>query len=84
MSKYTYYIVSRHRDHHYPVLMANNGKITLNEAVRRAGKLEQSITRLIRAVNAGEVAVVRITEKEFRAKFPSFAPNQGGKKKKKP
>jgi hypothetical protein len=84
MKKYTYYIVSRHRDHHYPVLMANNGKITLNEAVGRAGKLELSVIRFIRAVQAGEVAMVRITEKEFRAKFPRFAPNKGGKKRKKP
>ena len=79
--KYTIYIVSRGRDHHYPVLMANNGKIALNEPSGRAAKLELSAQRLLQAAEAGEVAIERIPEADFKAKFPTFAPNKGGKKK---
>ena len=79
--KYTFYIVSQAIDHHYPVLMSNNGKVALNEPVGRAAKLEHSAQRFVNAAEAGEVAVVRISEADFRAKFPKFAPNKGGKKK---
>lgn len=79
--KYTIYIVSRGRDHHYPVLMANNGKVALNEPSGRAAKLELSAQRLLQAAESGEVAIERITEDAFKAKFPTFAPNKGGKKK---
>lgn len=81
MSKYTIYIVTRNRDHHYPVIMGNNGKAMLNEPVKRAAKLEKSAYGLLYGWEAGTVKVVRITEKDFRAKFPQFAPNKGGKKK---
>ena len=79
--KYTIYIVSRGRDHHYPVLMANNGKVALNEPSGRAAKLELSAQRLLQAAETGEIAIERITEEAFRTKFPTFAPNKGGKKK---
>ena len=81
MTKYTFYIVTNDRDHHYPVLMANNGKAALNESVERAGKFEKSIRRFLAAAANGEVAVVRITHAEFRRKFPKFAKNSGGRKK---
>jgi hypothetical protein len=79
--KYTIYIVSRNRDHHYPVLMANNGKAALNEPSGRAAKLEISAQRFLNATGEGYVTVERITEAAFKAKFPRFAPNKGGKKK---
>lgn len=78
--KYTYYIVSRDKDTHYPVLMASNGKPTLNESVTRAHKLETGIARLGTAFLFGQVQVVRITHAEFRQKFPRFPRNQGRKK----
>lgn len=78
---YTIYIVTRSRDHHYPVIMANNGKAILNEPVNRAKKLEDSAIKFTLAAARGEVASVRITEADFRAKFQQFAPNKGGKKK---
>ena len=78
---YTYYIVTRNAGHHYPVLMANNGKAMLNEPVTKAAKAERTIQRLFHAVIIGDISVVRITEKDFRAKFPSFAPNKGKRKK---
>ena len=72
--------MSRNRDHHYPVLMANNGKAALNEPSGRAAKLEISAQRFIDAAKGNDVAVERITEAAFKAKFPRFAPNKGGKK----
>lgn len=81
MKKYTYYIVTRSRDHHYPVLMANNGKAALNEPCRRAVNIEQSLLRFADAIRCGEVAMERITEKDFKEKFPRYAPNVGGRKK---
>ena len=89
MAKYVVYIVTRNRDHHYPVIMANNGKAMLNEPVKRAGALEKSAANLLREERyyayghpgAQGVEIVRITEKAFRAKFPQFAPNKGPKKK---
>lgn len=78
---YTIYIVTRSRDHHYPVIMANNGKAILNEPVNRAKKLYTSAENLLCDAKAGHVPVIRITEAEFKAKFPQFAPNKGGKKK---
>ena len=84
MKKYTYYIVTRSRDHHYPVLMANNGKAMLNEPCKRAVKIERTIERIADAVRLGDIAVVRITEKEFRKRYPRFAPNKGGRKSHKP
>ena len=79
--KYTLYIVSRSRDHHYPVLMANNGKVALNEPSGRAAKLEISAQRFLDACSEGYTTIERITEADFKAKYPSFAPNKGGKKK---
>ena len=79
--KYTLYIVSRSRDHHYPVLMANNGKVALNEPSGRAAKLEISARRFIDACSEGYTTIERITEADFKAKYHSFAPNKGGKKK---
>ena len=78
--KYTLYIITRDQNHHYPVLMGNNGKPVLNEPVSRALKLERGWDRLVAAGFAGEACCKRITEKEFKAKFPRFARNAGGKK----
>lgn len=78
--KYTLFIVSRSRDHHYPVLMANNGKVALNEPSGRAAKLEISAQRFLDACSEGYTTIERITEADFKAKYPSFAPNKGGKK----
>jgi hypothetical protein len=84
MTKYTLYIVTRNSDHHYPVIMANNGKQAFNEPVRRAGKLELSLDRFTEAIRLRDFRVIRITEKDFKAKFPKFAPNKGRKKPKAP
>lgn len=81
MIKYTWYIVSRGRNDHYPVLVANNGKIPFNESVTRAAKLKRSLERFADAYDNCEVAVVHITHAEFRKKFPRFARNAGGRKK---
>ena len=81
MKKYTYYIVTRSRGHHYPVLMSNNGKAMLNEPCKRGGKIERTIGRLMEAVRLGDIDVIRITEKDFRARYPHYAPNKGGRKK---
>jgi hypothetical protein len=78
---YTIWIVTRSRDHHYPVIMANNGKAILNEPVNRAAKLQKSAENLRAEFVFGFVPIRRITEAEFKAKFPRFAPNKGGKKK---
>lgn len=82
--KYTLYIVTRDQDHHYPVLIGNNGKPVLNEPVSRASKLQKSWDRLIAAVYAGETTTVKISEKEFKKKFPKFPVNAGKKKTTKP
>ncbi len=79
-AKYTLYIVSRDENHHRPVLMNRNGKVTLNEPVTRARKLEDTWDRLVAAVFAGEADCVRITEKEFKKLYPKFAKNAGAKK----
>ena len=55
--KYTLYIVSRSRDHHYPVLMANNGKVALNEPSGRAAKLEISAQRFLDACSEGYTTI---------------------------
>lgn len=83
MAKYTIYIVTRNADHHYPVIMANNGKAILNEPVKRAHKLESSANNFLNTAlyAAYECHIERITEKDFKAKFPQFAPNKGGKKR---
>lgn len=78
--KYTLYIVSRSENHHYPVLMGNNGKPVLNEPVSRALKIERSWDRLVAAVFGGEARCERISEKEFKKKFPKFPVNAGKKK----
>lgn len=79
MATYTIFIVTRNASHHYPVIMANNGKAILNEPVKRATDLERSARCLISI--ATTVSIVRITEKAFKAKFPKYAPNKGPKKK---
>ena len=81
MATYTIYIVTRNARHHYPVIMANNGKAILNEPVKRAWDLEKSANSLIVQAYHGSVTVERITEKAFKAKFPKFAANKGPKKK---
>lgn len=80
--KYTLYIVSRAHDHHYPVIMANNGKACLNEPVKRIGNLMDSAERFLSAAVDGTdgVRLERIKEAEFRERFPSFAPNAGARK----
>lgn len=87
MSTYTIYIVSRSREHHYVRIMGNNGKAILNEPVKRAKSLEDTVEGLITAIalqkgsmKGKHFSVERISEKEFRAKFPQFAPNKGPKK----
>lgn len=81
MSQYTWYIVTRSRNEHYPVLVANNGKIPFNEVVNHASVLERGLKRLDQAHYTGDVAIVRISEVDFRKKFPKFAKNAGPKKK---
>lgn len=80
MAKYTFYIVSRGADDHYPVLLANNGKIPFNEPVRRAAGLSESIGRFLKASREFDVAVVRISHADFRKRFPRFARNAGRRK----
>lgn len=77
--KYTFYIVSRGRDHHYPVLMANNGKAALNEPVRRAKIVLRSFMRFRDAIMNHEMNVTFIKEADFKKKFPTYAPNKGPK-----
>ena len=83
MATYTVFIVTRNARHHYPVIMANNGKAILNEPVKRAKDLEVSALKFILEAheNLQGVTVERITEKAFKAKFPKFAANKGPKKK---
>ena len=80
-AKYTLYIVTRSADDHYPVLIANNGKIPFNESVTRANKLETSFRNFMNACWAHDVDYVRITHSDFKKKFPKFAKNAGRKKK---
>lgn len=75
MAKYTFYVVTRSSEDHYPVLIANNGKIPFNESVTRANKLETSIGNFLEAAASDRVAVVRITHADFKKKFPHFAKN---------
>lgn len=75
MSKYTFYIVSRSADDHYPVLLANNGKVPFNESVTRANKLKKSIENFLTAVHDSDVAVVHTTHDAFKKKYPRFAKN---------
>lgn len=81
MAKYTFYVVTRSSGDHYPVLIANNGKIPFNESVTRANKLELSIDNFFNAVRCYDVEVKRIKHADFKAKFPEFAKNAGKKKK---
>ena len=78
---YTYYVVTRNADDHYPVLVARNKKIPLNESVKRTRVLEKAINNLEEAFTFGRVAVVRITHTEFKKLYPKFAKNAGPKKK---
>lgn len=82
MSKYTFYIVSRNSEDHYPVLLANNGKVPFNESVTRANKLKTSIENFLVSVHEGQVAVVHTTHAAFKKKYPKFAKNAGRKKAK--
>ena len=88
MATYTVFIVTRNARHHYPVIMANNGKAILNEPVKRAQDLERSVNRFLNGAllngalwNSKDIPVIRITEKAFKAKFPKYAANKGPKKK---
>lgn len=78
---YTYYVVTRNADDHYPVLVARNKKIPLNESVGRANRIENAINNLADAFAYGDVDVVRITHAEFKKLYPKFAKNAGPKKK---
>lgn len=80
MATYTVFIVTRNARHHYPVIMANNGKAILNEPVKRAKDLERSTFALLGEAFRDNVNVERITEKAFKAKFPKYATNKGPKK----
>jgi hypothetical protein len=87
MPKYTFYIVTRSANDHYPVIMANNGKAAFNESVQRAHKLETSFLRLYDACkenlcDADGVEIQRITHAEFKQKFPHYAKNAGRKSNK--
>ena len=82
MNKYTFYVVTRNANDHYPVLIANNGKIPFNESVGRANKLEKSFSTFLDAANWNGVAIVRISHAEFKKKFPHYAKNAGKKKAK--
>lgn len=79
--KYTLYVVSRSADHHYPVIMANNGKACLNEPVKRRAKMLESAERFLSAALDGSegVRVECMSEAAFRERFPRFAPNLGGR-----
>lgn len=80
---YTWYLIKGAKGIR-PKLIANNGKPTLNEAVTRAAKLERSINRYHRAVQQGRVAVIRISEAQFRKRFPRFPRNAGAPNSAKP
>jgi hypothetical protein len=73
--------VSRNADEHYPVLVSNNGKVPLNESVSRRSRLHITINNLMDAIASKDVDVVEMSHADFRAKFPAFARNLGGKKK---
>ena len=81
MATYTVFIVTRNARHHYPVIMANNGKAILNEPVKRAKDLEKSANKFSTSAHFDAIEVIRITEKAFKAKFPKYAANKGPKKK---
>lgn len=90
-AKYTLYIVTRSARHHYPVLMANNGKAMLNEPVTQKQTLRDSAKGLWRAMVTEDTfcdgyhfAIVEISEQDFKAKFPKYAKNAGPKRVKKP
>ena len=82
MATYTIYLITRNARHHYPVIMANNGKAILNEPVKRAQDLERSVNRFLNGAlwSSKDIPVIRITEKAFKAKFPKYAANKGPKK----
>jgi hypothetical protein len=73
---YTWYLIRSVRGVR-PKLVANNGKPCLNETVNRANKLERSLARYHRALLAGRVATVRITDVQFRKRFPKYPANAG-------
>lgn len=77
---YTFYIIAEGQGQHRPVLMANNGKVPLNEPVNRPSKAERAAHHLIGAAGAGRIAIVRITKADFKKKFPRFAKNAGKRK----
>lgn len=79
---YTFYIVSRSAEDHYPVLLANNGKVPFNESVKRAGSLKKSIDNFLASVHDCRVSVVHTTHAAFKKKYPKFAKNAGRKKAK--
>lgn len=82
MIKYTIYLVTKRTGNYYVRIMANNGKVALNESVGKAYKLLRSVDRFLLAAKNDQVAVVRMMEKDFRAKFPTFAKNSGRPKRK--
>ena len=81
MATYTVFIVTRNARHHYPVIMANNGKAILNEPVKRRETLNKAAQQLLNGWKAGDTEIVLIHESMFKAKFPKYAPNKGPKKK---
>jgi len=78
--RYTWFIVSHNRDKHVPVLIGPNGKITLNEDVTRANKLESAIHNYMRAVAEAQVDTRRVTLAEYKA-IVKPVKNSGGKKR---
>jgi hypothetical protein len=81
MATYTVFIVTRNARHHYPVIMANNGKAILNEPVKRAKDLEKSANKFSTSAHFDAIEVIRITEKAFRPSSRRTRPNKGPKKK---
>lgn len=81
MTKYTIYLVSRSATDHYTRIMANNGKPTLNESVRRVATLVEGVRRFLTAIRLDQYEVVKVTHTEFKKKFPKYARNAGPKRK---
>lgn len=82
MALYEFFIVSKNAYSHKPVLMAENGKIPFNEAVKGAQSLEDGLNKFIAECALGNVKVTRITHANFKKSFPSPVKNSGPKKRK--
>lgn len=78
--QYTWFIVAHSASKHVPVLVGPNGKVILNEAVNRAGKIEDVIDNLMDAICSNDVDVRRVTRSEFLKISPKFPANSGKRK----